>query len=107
MDHHVRVHAMLEKIEAEMRKIGFWQSTPLEPAQYQFREAFAADTMSYGQWLQFVFIPRVRGIIDEHGEFPAQSMVGVQAMREFDGLQEADQLVHLLHAFDALIEGRG
>lgn len=97
---------MLEKIEAEMRKIDLWQNTPLEPAQYHFREAFAMDTMSYAQWLQFVFIPRVRGIIDEHGEFPTQSMVGVQAMREFDGLHEAANLTSLLHDFDALIEGR-
>ncbi len=97
---------MLEKIEAEMRRIGFWQDTPLEPTQYPFREAFAVDSMRYGQWPQFVFIPRARGIIDEHGEFPTQSMAGTQAIREFDGLHEATNLTSLLCDFDALIEGR-
>ena len=106
MDHHASVSAMIDRIENEMRSIGFWQDTPLEPAQYQFREAFAMDTMGYGQWLQFVFIPRVREIIEAHGEFPTQSMVGVQAVREFDGLLEASNLTRLLSDFDALIEGR-
>lgn len=53
-------------------------------------------------WLQFIFIPRVKRIIVERGEFPASSSVGAQAVREFDGVPEASKLISLLCEFDAM-----
>ena len=92
----------LTLIENEMKKINLWQKEPLKEEQYDFRAAFASDTMAYSQWLQFIFIPRVHQIIDEKGEFPSSSQVGTQAMREFDGVYEAQKLVELLNDFDDL-----
>lgn len=82
---HSLVEAHINEIEMEMKRIGFWQSQPLEPEKYNFSRAFAMDTMSFDQWLQFIFIPRVRSIIASRGTFPASSSVGAQAVREFDG----------------------
>jgi uncharacterized protein YqcC (DUF446 family) len=96
------VAARLAEIEAEMRRVRLWQAEPLAPQKYQFTRAFAGDTMSYDQWLQFVFIPRVKQIIEAKGQFPGSSSVGAQAVREFDGNREADQLIHLLCEFDSL-----
>ena len=91
----------LDLIETEMRKIGVWQSEPLEPDQYDFRAAFAGDTMTFSQWLQFIFIPNVK-IAVENGKFPSSSQVAAQAVREFDGMDEASNLVAILSEFDAL-----
>jgi uncharacterized protein YqcC (DUF446 family) len=74
----------------------------LRSEQYEFRQAFAMDTMAFSQWLQFIFVPRVKEIIAESGQFPAQSMVGAQAVREFDTQPNAGRLVELLSEFDAL-----
>jgi uncharacterized protein YqcC (DUF446 family) len=93
-------------IEAEMKRIGFWRDQPLPPEAFNFREPFAMDTMTFTAWLQFVFIPRVREIIAARGTLPASSQVAAQAIREFDGYDQADDLVRLLSEFDALIEGR-
>jgi uncharacterized protein YqcC (DUF446 family) len=90
-------------IEAEMRRIGYWQEQPLRPEQMQFTQAFAMDTMTFTQWLQFVFLPRVREPAAAN-EFPASSSVGTQAVREFDGDPDADNLVTLLSEFDALFD---
>jgi uncharacterized protein YqcC (DUF446 family) len=60
------------------------------------------DTMMFSQWLQFILIPRVHQIIEGHGTFPTNSMVGVKAMQKFDGDQYAEQLVSLLDKFDRL-----
>jgi uncharacterized protein YqcC (DUF446 family) len=101
-----KVLAKLEQIEAEMKRIGLWQSEPLEPEKYEFQSAFAMDTMAFSQWLQFVFLPRVQeGAAQE--SFPSESYVAVQAMREFDGMTEATQLVTLLTKFDALFGENG
>jgi uncharacterized protein YqcC (DUF446 family) len=91
----------LERIEAEIRRIGLWQQEPLAPEQYLFRAAFAMDTMSFSQWLQFIFIPNVRAAARKN-RFPAESHVAAQALREFDTVPQASQLVKLLSDFDAL-----
>jgi uncharacterized protein YqcC (DUF446 family) len=99
-----QVQAKVDQIEAEMKRIGFWQTTPLEPEKYEFKAAFAMDTMAYSQWLQFIFVPRVHEVIASRGPFPRQSSVGAQAIREFDGVNEASDLVTMLCEFDRLIE---
>jgi len=98
------VEEKLAAIEAEMRRIGMWQSEPLPEAAYTFQEAFAMDTMAFTQWLQFVFIPRVKSILEAQGEFPSSSSIGTQAIREFDGYDEAGPLMSLLCEFDGLFD---
>jgi uncharacterized protein YqcC (DUF446 family) len=90
-------------IEAEMRRIGYWQNQPLRPEQMQFKQAFAMDTMAFTQWLQFVFLPRVREAAAAN-QFPASSSVGTQAIREFDCDPNAGDLTTLLAEFDALFD---
>jgi len=99
------VGAKLDEIEREMKRVGLWQETPLKEEQYNFRRAFAMDTMSYDQWLQFVFIPRVKEIINTKGKFPLSSSVGAQAVREFDTYANAQALISLLSEFDRLFDG--
>jgi uncharacterized protein YqcC (DUF446 family) len=97
------VASKIDAIEAEMKRIGYWQDTPLDPAQYDFRAAFAGDTMAFPQWLQFIFIPNVRRIVNERGTFPPSSQVGAYAVREFDTYgAEVSNLTTLLAEFDQL-----
>jgi uncharacterized protein YqcC (DUF446 family) len=96
------VQTKIAAIEAEMKRLGWWQDQPLKPEQYDFHQAFAMDTLTFTQWLQFIFIPRVNDIIASQGVFPDHSMVATQAVREFDGIGEASNLVRLLSEFDAL-----
>lgn len=90
---------LITEIEADMRRIGLWQAEPLQLGQYQFSKAFAMDTMTFSQWLQFIFIPRVRDCAVS-GIFPSTSQVSIQAIREFEGMPEASHLVTLLSEFD-------
>jgi uncharacterized protein YqcC (DUF446 family) len=96
-----KVAEYADRIEAEMRAIALWQASPLDPAKLNFEEAFATDTMAFPQWLQFVFLPRVRESV-KTGDYPSSSQVGAQAVREFDGFWEANDLNTLLSDFDAL-----
>lgn len=93
---------MINEIEAEMKKNGFWQDGPPTEEQYMFRQAFGADTMTFPQWLQFVLVPRVHQIIGEKGSFPNSSMVAAQAAVVFADNEKARDLVKLLAEFDAL-----
>lgn len=95
------VLSKLEQIETEMRNIKLWQESLLEAEQYNFKTAFAGDTMSFSQWLQFIFIPNVKRAA-ANGSFPSSSQVSARAVREFDGIKEASTLIEYLSEFDAL-----
>jgi uncharacterized protein YqcC (DUF446 family) len=97
-----RMRAKADEIEAELRRIGYWQQQPLPAEKLQFERAFGADTMSFPQWLQFVFLPRARDVAAKRSKAPDASTVGAYAVRELDGDPKADQLVSLLSEFDAL-----
>ncbi|HYY96708.1 MAG TPA: YqcC family protein [Pyrinomonadaceae bacterium] len=101
------VAGKIAEIEEELKRLGLWQDGPLREEQYEFRQAFAADTMTFTQWLQFVLVPKVKGIIEAGGEFPARSEVGAKAFREFVmwpayGDLDTERLLRLLDEFDAL-----
>jgi uncharacterized protein YqcC (DUF446 family) len=98
-----KISQYADEIESEMRRIGMWQTQPLRPEQMTFKQAFAMDTMAFSQWLQFIFLPRVREAVASNS-FPKGSSVGAQAVREFDGDPKANQLVMLLSEFDALFD---
>ena len=103
MSRYEEVARRVDAIEAELRRLGWWRDEPLPPEMYNFTQAFAMDTMPFQHWLQFIFIPRVRDIIASEGDFPRSSQVGAQAVREFDGVYEAEGLISLLSEFDDYI----
>ena len=90
----------LDGIEAEMKKIGFWDENP--PT---FEVGHYLDAPSFELWLQCIFLPNARRAANT-GEYPNGSQVGLMAMREYDYhscVEAALNLVSLLHEFDELI----
>jgi uncharacterized protein YqcC (DUF446 family) len=102
---HDQVAAKLDAVEAELRKIGRWQTEPLPPEAYQNMGAFGMNTMAFTQWLQFVLLRNARAIVAQRGEFPSSSQVGVIAVREADTDPDLLPLSRMLCDFDALFGG--
>jgi uncharacterized protein YqcC (DUF446 family) len=103
MDLYQTAASHADRIEHELRSLNAWQSEPPPPAAFQSKRAFFGDTMSFYQWLQFVLLARVRAIVESRGAFPQSSSVGVYAVRELDGVDEAASLIHALGEFDDFI----
>lgn len=97
----------LDQIEAEMRRIGYWQeSLPDFQAKVAYGELRSfLDAPSFETWLQTVFIPNARRAV-ETDMLPADSQVGLMAMRQYDyhsSVPEAHGLMRLLSEFDDLV----
>jgi uncharacterized protein YqcC (DUF446 family) len=99
------VAAAADAIEKELRAIGYWRETPPAPEKMAFKRAFGMDTLSFTQWIQFVLLVRVRELLATGSALPSSSSVGTVAVREFDGLPEAERLTQLLCEFDNAVEG--
>lgn len=99
--------AAVDEVEAELKRMGWWQDTPPEPERMQFRQPFGMDTLAFSQWLQFVFVPAARSMIAGERPLPPSSMLAPHAVREYDGQEEETwQLCNILRRVDAAVNGR-
>ena len=96
--------AVADRVESALRAIGAWTASDEEAARSE--GPFGAPNLSFSQWVQFTLLPRLRAIADGSGEPPAQSNAGAQAVREYDGYDEADPLVFALLDLDKLVNNR-
>ncbi|MEZ6195166.1 MAG: YqcC family protein [Planctomycetota bacterium] len=103
----IGIRSRLDAIVGAMQTAGFWQEDALPPEAFGFERAFAADTMSFPQWLQFVFVPRVESILAGVGELPSSSSLAAYAARDLDGVVEAEELIRRLQDFDDLVNSAG
>jgi uncharacterized protein YqcC (DUF446 family) len=93
--------AKLDAIEAELRNLGYLEGAAGEPQQVS--SAFGMNEMSFEGWLARVFVPTARQRIAEK-DLPVESQIGIAAIRNFDGLDEAAELTSLLCEFDHAVE---
>lgn len=101
------VATAIEAIEAEMRRIGLWNVEPISDEQRRIGGAFGTGSMSFTQWLRWVFVPRVNALLESRAVLPEHSAVGAQAAREwgFSPIEvETLRLESLLAEFDALFD---
>lgn len=91
----------LDAIEAELRRLG-WLTGEVGEAE-PVSSAFGMGEMTFEHWLARVFLPRAREAVAER-DLPRSSQVGVAAIRNFDGRDEAEALVSILCEFDQGVE---
>ena len=101
------VTGAIAAIEAEMKRTGIWDETPISDEQRRTAGAFGTGSMSFSQWLRWIFVPRVHELLATGDPFPTSSSVGAQATREwgFSPVEvDTSRLESLLAAFDALFD---
>jgi uncharacterized protein YqcC (DUF446 family) len=91
-------------IERELRLQGWWGEEPPSAEALASQEPFCVDSMDFEQWLQWIFLPRMKQIIEQ--DLPLPSASGILAMSEMVYASRAQQsrgLNRLLAEFDELI----
>ena len=93
-------------IERELIVQGWWEDEPPSDEALESTVPFAVDTLNFEQWLQWIFLPRMKIILEQ--DLPLPNASGIQEMAEmvFAGrnVQGKDrQLQVLLKQFDQLI----
>lgn len=91
-------------IEAEMRRIGLWEHTPPPEEALASLAPFCHDTLTFEQWLQWVFLPKMKQVVESGEEFPASSDIQPLAEYRLGQLPLAtDHLLQLIQQFDDFI----
>lgn len=102
-----RVNALAEHlllIERELRVLGWWQEQAPSTEALASQEPFCVDTLTFEQWLQWIFLPRMKQLLEAGAALPSVS--GIQPMAEMVYREQsgvARRLLELLGEFDRLL----
>ena len=99
-----RIADVLLEVEASLRIHGKWDEDKPAASKLNSQIPFCMDTLRFEQWLQWIFLPRMKDTIEETKPLPAKS--GIFEYAE-DCLHKNDpstnKLLKLLKRFDDLI----
>ena len=93
--------SLLIDLEFEMRSLNLWSDQAPAPEALQSEQPFCIDTLSFDQWLQFVFLPKLHQILDAGLELPGQCNVAPIAEEYFGS--RAPAVLHCLDRIDRLL----
>jgi uncharacterized protein YqcC (DUF446 family) len=104
MNIHIEAASLLIDIEAELRRLDQWQREAPPAAALASSEPFCVDTLTLAQWLQFVFLPRMRALLARGQLPPGPCAIAPLAEEYFRGAQlDVAPLLRQLGALDRLL----
>lgn len=87
-----------------MRTSALWDSNVPTARALNSLAPFCHDTLSFHQWLQWVFLPKMKRAIESETDMPSSSDIFPLAEYSFQKLQQnTQQLLRLIEQFDRLI----
>jgi uncharacterized protein YqcC (DUF446 family) len=97
--------ALLRELETALRHAGLWEFAPPQPAALESAQPFCVDTLELSQWLQWMFLPRMRALLDARAALPAECGIAAMAEMTYPGRHETSLLrvIEVLRAIDAAI----
>lgn len=103
---HAELALLLVEIEGSLRGLSLWDAAPPAPERLASEVPFCHDTLEFYQWLQWIFIPRFRALLDGGLPLPAACAIAPLAEQTFAELAaDTDPLVAQLRRFDEIVTG--
>ena len=99
-----QVTALLMDVESELRQFGVWEDVSPSEEALASSQPFCVDTLSFTQWLQFIFLPAMYHLIESESEYPRDCAIAPMAEEYFRGLgRRSDRLLQTLLTLDNLL----
>lgn len=100
------MHELLAALELALLESGRWNETPPDAAALASTEPFCIDTLLFHEWLQWVYIPKMRAFIADNAALPERSGLLPMAEEAWKGSGHATAgLLLVVRALDALVNG--
>lgn len=106
---HEKIAEHIQSLENALKVAGLWRTTPLPIEAYQSAQPFSVDTMSFVEWLQFVFIEKLTYLIQHALPLPNKSGIADMAEHYFAQIVltttsvDSKTIVEILREIDALL----
>ena len=105
---HFTIADLLMDLERELRVLNLWESESPPAEALASKEPFAIDSLTFPQWLQFIFIPRLYFMIEQQQSLPAVSGIKPMAEHYFHALPKlySAPLTGLIDQIDKVLSGK-
>ena len=80
-----QMHELLTALELALLEAGWWGNESPDAAALASTEPFCVDTLRFSEWLQWVYIPKMRAYIASQGALPERSGLLVIAEEAWRG----------------------
>lgn len=103
---HIAIAEVLIDIEKELRYLQLWDDEMISEEALSSEQPFAVDTMTFPQWLQFIFLPRMYFMIEQQLQLPANCGIAPMAELYFASLNlHSASLIANLRKIDRILTG--
>ncbi len=103
-DRHIALHAALIDLECELRNLNLWQGEAPTAEALASTQPFCIDTLSFPQWLQFVFLERMLLLAENKAALPEKCGIAPMAEEYFKPMTiAAAELINALAEIDRII----
>lgn len=94
----------LLRVEAEMRRSGVWSDTAPSEEALASSQPFCLDTLVFTEWLQFVFLAKMKVMVESNSALPSVSGIAPMAEEHFRvRTASAGRLIQELTVIDGLL----
>ena len=99
-----QMRELLAALELALLDAGWWGEESPDEAALASTEPFCVDTLRFSEWLQWVYIPKMRAYIASQGALPERSGLLVIAEEAWRGsAADTDSLLLVMRALDGLV----
>lgn len=105
-----KINDALNTLESELIRVDLWSDEPPTPEQLASREPFGVDTMTFEQWLQWIFIPKLREMINMPAFNGMAHSSDIHTMADYlfkDYPENTDNVTKIIQSIDKLLNEFG
>ena len=104
---HISIAELLIDVEKELRELQLWEAEMISAEALLSEQPFAIDTMTFPQWLQFIFLPRMYFILEQQMQLPGNCGIAPMAEQYFSVLKlPSSALIAHLQKIDVLLSAQ-
>jgi uncharacterized protein YqcC (DUF446 family) len=96
--------ALVDNLERVLRQLDYWAPAPPKAALLDSAAPFSVDTLSFPEWLQWQFIPRMRSVLYARAPLPGASAIYPYAeLCLRDAPADVSELLKLIARLDSVL----
>jgi uncharacterized protein YqcC (DUF446 family) len=99
---------LLEELTLTLQSLNLWQAEAPSRQALSSSSPFCCDTLDFEQWLQYVFIVKIKQMIDQGQTLPNKIALTPMGEESFKHLStQARPLITILNKIDKTLTGQG
>ncbi|MBE2894166.1 YqcC family protein [Spirabiliibacterium falconis] len=97
------VEIQLNRLTDGLKTLNLWQTLSPPPEKLASQEPFAIDTLEPHEWLQWIFIPRMRALIEAQAELPRGFAISPYIEEAMKETEQLERILTPLYDLEALL----